>query len=111
MISGAKVPRTAIFDEGQWIVTDQEMGQNQTEPMTGGEGTLMITRKEQKAECLTCHRPWQEGSKIIVFGEQEARRRREYGQETELPMPELESRRNGRHRWPGEGDAQAQARV
>ena len=95
LISGAKAQRTTIFDEGQWRDADQETEDskatlNQAEPMTGGEGTLTITRKEQEADCLTYHRLWQEGIKIVVFDKQEARRWREHGQEKEMPKPKPE---------------------
>ena len=115
-ISGAEMGRSAIFDEGYWSIAGQEMEDSRAtvtpaKPMTGGEGALTSTSKEQEAESLACHRPWEEGIKIVVSDEQEARRcweqfsegqsqsrslqAWEHEQEKELPKPELEDRGNG----------------
>ena len=67
----AKAQRVVIFDEGQWQefdleIEDNMVNLNQEGLMTGEEGTATIIKEEQDAECLTCHRPWQEGIKITV---------------------------------------------
>ena len=79
VISGAEMRRTSIFNEGHWSIAEQEMGDSgatltQANPMNGGERALTSTGKKQEAECLACHRPCEEGIKIVVSDEQEARR-------------------------------------
>ena len=71
---------------------DNKVNLNQAGLMNGGEGTTTIIREEQDAECLTCHRPWQEGIKITVSNIQEARKWWEHGQESDMTKPEPEVR-------------------